>query len=216
MFGPVITRLIVAGVILGIAGTVIAVMIFIGNKRRGNSIAKLLEGDMNANYTRSRDIEPDKFFTPDLSVLPIRDTARGIVLKKQEMVIGSASKKMVFFSRQMSNIELKSKYGLATFDKITSYEENYTRYISALISWAEVLLDDGGYEQKKDAIIILENTISLGSDYRKTYKLLADYYIGNADVKGLDYLLEGIRTAFRDEGIKRSLINYVMDKKETI
>ena len=216
MFGPVITRLIVAGVILGIAGIVIAVMMFIGNKRRGNSISRLLEEDMNANYTRSREIEPENFFTPDLSCLPIRDTATGIILKKQEMVIGSSSKKMVYFSKKMSNIELKSKYGLATFDKITGYEENYTRYISALISWAEALLDDGGYQQKKDAIIILENTVSLGSDYRKTYKLLADYYTGNADVKGLDYLLEGIRSAFRDEGIKRSLINYIMDKKEAI
>ena len=216
MFGPVITRLIVAGAILAFFGTIIAIMIFVGNKRRGNSIAKLLEDDMNANYTRSRDIEADKFFTPDFSVLPIRSTAKGAILQKQEMVIGSASKKMVYFSKQMSNIELKSRYGLATLDKITSYEENYTRYISALISWAEALLDNGGHEQKKDAIAILENTVSLGSDYRKTYKLLADHYVENADVKGLDYLLDGIRSAFRDEGIKRSLLNYITDKQEAI
>ena len=209
-------RLMVAGVILGVAAFTVGMMIYIGNKRRDKSIDKLLQDDMVANFARSRDLEPEYFYTPDLSVLPIRDDAQNDILKKQSQLVGTSNLRMVRFPQKMGNIELKSKYGPANLEKIAGYEENYTRYISALLGWAEALLDHGGRQEKADAIAILENTVLLGSDYRKTYKLLADHYAGIANADGLNHLLDSVASAFEDEGIKRQLTQYIMDKKENL
>ena len=171
---------------------------------------QFLEKEREANTARSNKVETEYFFTPDTSVLPFNESAEGDVAEAQSKVLRVAEATMIRFPEKRSNLELKSAYGVVNLETVTGYEENYNRYIEALVSWAEALL---GQENKEDAVKVLEHTVELGSDYRKTYMHLADYY---TDAKKLDALLDRVAEYFIDEGIKRQIVQYIMDRKERL
>lgn len=161
---------------------------------------QFMEAEQKANTARSRDVEQEHFYTPDISLLP-----KGA----PEAVQSAAERTMVRFPQKRSNLELKSSYGIANLEKVTGFEENYTRYVSALVSWADDLLEDN----ETDAIKVFEHTVELSSEYRKTYMRLADHY---NEAKKLDYLLDRVAEVFTDEGIRKQLTLYIMDKKESL
>jgi len=182
-----------------------------GFKNRYKLSNKFLEDEMAANTARRREVEPEFYYVPDIDALPVNENAEGDILKKQSHAISCASKTMLHFPKKMSNLELKKAYGVANLEIITGLEENYGRYISALLAWAEALLKEDA--ESTSAITILENTVQLGSEFRKSYLLLADYYGKNHSIHGLDHLLERVTEQFEDEGIKRQLLQYIADKK---
>lgn len=175
---------------------------------------KFLNDEHKANTSRARPVEPEFFYTPDLDTLPFRDNAEGDIAKEQERLSKAAQLKMVKFPKKMTNLELKSAYGLANLEIVTGYEENYSRYISILIDWAVALLDHGGSAEKEDAIRLLEKAIELGSGYRKSYLLLADHYASRSDAEAMNHLLDRISETFSDEGIKQQLTKHIMELKE--
>ena len=185
-------------------------------KNRYHLLDELLDADMEANSARRREVEEEYFYAAQIDSLPVRDNAEGDVAKKQEHVLNCAQQKMVHFPQKMSNIELKNAYGVANLEKVTGFEENYNRYVMALVDWADALLETGGVNEKADAIAILESTVALGSEFRKTYIHLADYYFEKAKADGLEWLLEKVAELFSDEGIKRQVTQYIMDKKESL
>ena len=216
MIGVVIERVMFNGAIILIITAIIFFVVHRAFKDRYAMRDKFLEDEQNANTARSRNVEPEFFYYPNTEGLPLRDNVTGDIEKKQNLVINCAKLTMVRFPKKMTNLELKSNYGVVNLEKITGYEENYNRYTSVLIAWAEALLEHGGETEISDAITILENTIELGSEYRKTYLRLADHYAGQSNADGLNHLLERVAFVFTDEGIKRQLTQYIMDKKESL
>ena len=203
-FGGFIQRVAFNAMLILGAAAVVLYLVNRAFKGRYNLRDKYLQSDQEANTARSRDVEPEYFYAPDLSALPG---------KKPEAVIKCAEQTMVYFPKKMTNIELKSAYGVANLEKVTGYEENYNRYISSLVKWADDLLEDG---KESDAISILKTTVELGSEFRKGYMNLADYYTKKADANGLNHLLDRVAAVFTDEGIKLTLTKYIMDKKESL
>ena len=183
----------------------------IGSRNRYKKWNDYLEEDKAANTARRRDVEPEFFYTPDIDSLPINDDAEEKIKEKQEKVIRCAENTMVLFPEKRTNIELKKAYGVANLEKVVGYEENYQRYISALIEWAEALIE---HNNSEDAAEILEKTVEMGSEFRKTYTHLADYYASKGNSQGLNYLMDKVAELFTDEGIKQRLLQYIMDKKE--
>ena len=174
---------------------------------------KFLKDEMEANNTRRRDVEPEFYFTPNTSALPLRSDVSGKVAEKQEMVEKCAQLVMLRFPEKRTNLELKNAYGVANLEKVTGYEENYNRYLYVLIQWAEALIEAG---ERRDAIKIFEHTVELGSEYRKSYTHLADYYTEQQNANSLNTLLDNVALQFTDEGIRRQLTQYIMDKKESL
>ena len=202
---------------------VAAVIIFFTRKaykNRYNLRDQFIGDELEANTARRRDVEPEFYFTPDIKKLPVRDnsdnTVNEDIKKKQEKAVNCAGLTMVRFPEKLTNIELKNSYGVANLEKITGYEENYDRYVSALIDWSEALINHGGQSEKLDAVTILEHTVELGSEYRKTYTHLADHYHSKVDFDKLNFLLDKVSELFEDEGIKKQLTQYIMDKKESL
>ena len=193
----------------------IAIFIFVGikvgSRNRYKKWNEYLAEDKAANSARRREVEPEFFYKPDLDSLPIKDDAEEKIKAKQEKVIKLAGNTMVRFPEKRTNVELKMAYGVANLEKVTGYEENYQRYISALVEWAEALIEHNNIE---DAVEILEKTVELGSDFRKTYTHLADYYAAKGNSNGLNHLMDRVAELFTDEGIRQRLIEYIMDKKE--
>jgi hypothetical protein len=168
---------------------------------------KFIADEREANSARKREVEPEFFYTPDVSMLPFDERAEGQIAKRQEKVSVCAAKTMLRFPKKLSNLELKKAYGLANLERITFYEENYGAYVSALAAWAEALLDADA--DNPDAARILEHTVELGSEFRKTYTLLADYYARRGDASALERLGDAADAAFEDGVIKRQLINRI-------
>ena len=183
-------------------------------KNRYHLVDKFLDDEMEANTARRREVEEEYFYLPDIESLPVRNDAVGDVAKMQERALVCARQKMLRFPQKMTNIELKNAYGVANLEKLTGYEENYNRYVMALVNWADALLESG--EAKADAVAILKKTVEMGSEYRKTYLHLADYYLEKSDIEGLNHLLEKVAELFSDEGIKRQVTQYIMDKREKL
>jgi len=220
---------------VGLVGLIFVAILFITNrrfKRRTIKQDKFLEDEMEANTSRRRDVEEEYFFHPNLAILPVNDKAEGNIAKKQDMVVRLSDKKMVRFPMKLTNTELKKAYGPSNLEIITGYEENYTRYIGALADWALALLETDKTNDKAsdrsehktlevdveanaeaNAIRILEYTVELGSEFRKTYTNLADYYRKKGNFDKLDDLMKQVQVSFNDEGIKQSLVKYIMDKK---
>lgn len=172
------------------------------------SVENLLEKEIEANGSRKKEIEAKFFILPDLSSLPFRDdisadNARHLYLRQQN-VRDHSDKKMLRFEREYSNLELKSRYGLANLELVASYEENYRGYILSLNLWAEELL---AARLSYDAIAVLKHAVSLNSDISKTYTLLAAAY--NAEGLGaeLDDLLKTINES--NLSVKNIIVKHI-------
>lgn len=157
------------------------------DKKRFDSF---LQREMEANYTRKKEIEADYFYTADLSGLPFHDypAEKTKLIKTQQSVKTQAGKKMLHFDQKKTNLELKLGYGIANLDNIIMYEENYNAYIRALTNWAEELLADQNLD---DAVSVLEESVRLGSELSKSYSMLAKAYTIRDD----RYKLDGLYTA---------------------
>jgi len=198
--------------VVGLFG-ILYIFIKRGTKKMNRLRDEYLEEDMEANNARKRDVEAEYYFEPDISEIPFQEAPSADIKRKQEHVIYSSKRKMLRFPEKMSNIDLKFAYGAANLELIAGYEENYYRFISSLISLADALLAEG---IRADAVRIFEYTVELRSEYRKSYLPLADYYAENNNAAKLDFLMDRISEVFTDEGIKKSVLKYIMDKKEDI
>ncbi|MCL2398163.1 MAG: hypothetical protein FWC91_00280 [Defluviitaleaceae bacterium] len=223
MFAVVFDRVVFSMLIILVLSAVMLFFRYKGSRNRYRLRDQFLEEDMEANSTRGREVEKVYYYSPNLTSLPMRDDAEGNVKKKQDRVQQVAQQTMLRFPRKLTNIELKTEYGVANLEKITGYEANYHRYVSALVEWAEALLEQESEQEfkqeqeeqkQKDAIKILEHTVELDSEFRKTYMYLADYYASIANYDGINYLLDQIPERFTDEGIRQQLVQYLMDKKD--
>ncbi|MCL1997650.1 MAG: hypothetical protein FWG65_02675 [Turicibacter sp.] len=170
---------------------------------------KLLEEELKANSARKHDVEAEFFYTPEPHLLPIREDAEVKIKKAQDNVLLLASKTMLVFPQKRTNLELKFAYGAANLEKVTLYEENYNKYVQALVKWGDLLFETGGKAEMADAIIIFEKTLELGGEFRKIYKHLAEHYAKMGDKARLNGLIEKVNVTFGDEGIKNNLISHI-------
>jgi hypothetical protein len=181
-------------------------------KRRGRAnealIKDFIETERNANSARRKDIDPSLFFSPDLNLLPAGKEDS----KAYAQVVSHAAHKMIKFEAPVSNTELKLAYGPSQLEDITLMEENFNKYLRALIEWAEELIGAG---INNDALRILEYTLELGSDYVKSYTLTADRYAEEAQLDKLNELTAlAERRPFIDDSIRRRIIKHIMTVKE--
>jgi hypothetical protein len=187
-------------------------LVMMKRRSRRNEILmeNFLETERHANSARRKDIDPSLFFNPDLSILPAAKPGS----KAYAHVVSYAGLKMLRFETPLSNTELKLAYGPSQLEDIAIMEENYYRFIRALLEWAEELIEAG---INRDALRILEYTLELGSDYLKSYTLTADCYAKDARVDSLNELITlAEQRPFKDESIRRRIIKHIMMAKEGI
>ncbi|MCL2187466.1 MAG: hypothetical protein FWC16_12690 [Defluviitaleaceae bacterium] len=173
-------------------------------KKHDAMIQRFLVDEEAANTVKKRPLEDELFFTADLSVLP------AVPEGDPHKVLRAASRKMIRFLNPISNVELKNRYGRLQLEYLAHYEENFNEYLRALTKWAESLSARGN---EKDALMVLEHTLTLGSEFRGTYKLAADIYAQNKDEQKLDDLLaQAAIHTFRDPATGNHIIEYVREK----
>ena len=172
------------------------------NRRRQEEMNNVfLEEEAAANNTRRKEIDPGLYYTPNLSAHP------PIPEGDPHRVERAASRKMIYFRQPMTNLELKKQYGPQQMETIAHQEENFNEYLKALTNWAVSLHENG---KNDEALQILEYTLSLGSEFRNTYKITADIYAQNKNKNALEALHKtASEHHFRDSAIRNHILEYI-------
>lgn len=203
----------IMNVIIGI-GLVIAILLAVAingrtRERRLRAIQRrFLDDEAAANNVRKKDLGPELFYEADFTVLPPLPPGDPYEVER------CAARKMIRFEEHVTNLELKQRYGLAQLDLIAQYEENFTLYQKALTDWGAALVEEGN---KARALTVLGEAITLGSQYRDTYKLVADIYADRGDSESLEALIDyATQTHFDDPAMRVHIHAYINRKLEEI
>lgn len=87
----------------------------------------------------------------------------------------------------MTNTDLKLKYGILNFKKLSEYDDNFTKFVSMLPDYYN-RLKDAGYESLGNEL--LELAVEQGADSKNVYSLLANAFISMSKTDRLAELIE--------------------------
>ena len=147
---------------------------FWDRERRSNLVRRQSLDHLNY-ITIPLDTLPTELLTEDKEVCNCINTIRQL-----------SGEKIVNFTGY-TNTDLKLEYGAPNINLLTQYDQNSTLLVRTLQKWADLLLQ-AGYEPQ--AVIVMEFAIQTGTDVRRTYYALAEYYRAAGNTRGIQNLLE--------------------------
>lgn len=195
---------------------IIRLLITRAKKPYAEDFKNYIARDRESNYSRKKDIPKELMVTPGYDALQLGVYPEAEDFKTLHNMLARCERAskltMVKPFQGKSNIDLKMEFGAVNLDVITSYEDNYTKYLHSLNNLAKELIKQGFY---RDAETVLHECIGFGSDLTLTFKLLADIYIA----EGKTEILEAVRDdiAGNDEryaenpSLKNTVLTYFED-----
>ena len=129
------------------------------------------------------------------------------VMECIEIIESLTSQKIVNLTGY-SNTDLKLEYGTANITELTQYDQNYTVLVRTLQKWADLLLEAG---HAKEAASLMEFAVVTGTDIRRTYYLLADYWVTHGRAEQVDFLISAagsLRSSNRDQIVRHLRESY--------
>jgi len=181
-------------------------------KKSDNGFDKIIDEfadkERQASSTIKKEIDNSIIIMPDSSKLTFKNyddlPENKKIIKAQETVKRKLNLKMVHFSPQMSNTDIKLKYGSNNLETITTYEQHYNSYIMALSDWAKLLMERGNFEDAENALI---TALEFNSDLSSTYTLLADIYYNTENKTKLGDLRKTVLKS--DINLKDNILKYI-------
>ena len=129
-----------------------------------------------ANQIRRKDISNLPYITIPLEKFPIGISDDEELTDYENDLKTLASRKILNLSHQ-SNTDLKLAYGPANLPALSEYDQNYTTLLRNLVAYAE-------------AVPVLEFGISIDSDIRANYTLLAELYKEQGNASKIQELID--------------------------
>lgn len=172
------------------------------SKKQEEVKQRFLEKEEAANAVRKKDIDPELYFTPNLSALP------PIPQGDPHQVERSAKRTMIRFPRPLTNLELKMQYGMAQMDIIAQYEENFIEHLKSLTKWGSEIAEKSPH----DAATILQTVVEMGGEFRDAYKNLADICANDSEKLNALYA-RAEENHFSDPSIKRQILDYINEAR---
>ncbi len=143
------------------------------DKQRKSEMEEFLEREREANFSRKQDITYLDYIHIDKEDFPFNSTADGEEKEIQDRVLNLISSKLLNLSG-MSNTDIKLQYGVANFEELAEYDQNYMLLQKELNDWGAFLYKK---EDMTHARQVLEYAIDrLNSDITETYTTLARIY----------------------------------------
>ncbi len=167
------------------------------------------EQEALANSTRKQSLDGLPYISIPLNDLPflsdLKNTSADKELTAIEGEIRSLSEKKIVNFTGISNTELKLKYGAPNLELLMEYDENFTMLCQLLFRWGTKLNDLALW---REAIQVLEYGVTVGSDIRGHYLLLANLYQNNGQSKKIQRLIDRAEAlnSLNKNGILRGLI----------
>ncbi|MCI8495248.1 MAG: hypothetical protein HFI74_06165 [Lachnospiraceae bacterium] len=131
-----------------------------------------------ANRTRKQDISHLDYVDFSGVTLPFA-LFKDDLLQQCESQIQTLKEKKILNLTGISNTDLKLKYGPANLTALTQYDQNFTLLARTLNTWGQRLNE---LSHPKEAICVLAFAVSIGSDIRATWELLAKLYADSGDL----------------------------------
>lgn len=179
--------------------------------KQGEKVSTWNEGywqkEYQSNFARKKDLDDLNYITVDLDRVPMDadcpEEERDLYEQLQKIL-----EQPVINLSTMSNADLKLAYGIANFEKLSIYDQNYTRLIRTLNRLGNYCFDNGSMNRAKQ---ILEYAIELGSDISSTYTTLANIYLQEDSIEKIQVLIDQIdqTDTFMKESIKTKLTEMI-------
>lgn len=125
-----------------------------------------------ANSTRRKDISNLNYVDFSSAALPFA-LFEDDLLKQCESQILALKEKKILNLTGISNTDLKLKYGPANLPELTQYDQNFTLLARTLNTWGQRLHE---LSYNEEAVAVLSFAVSIKSDIRATWQLLAQLY----------------------------------------
>lgn len=168
---------------------IVVVLISIGKRRQKKVSAEqeesFWERERRANSVRRKSLDDLNYITIPLETFPTHILQQDrVVMECIEILESLTSQKIVNFTGY-SNTDLKLEYGTANISLLSEYDQNFTVLVRTLQKWADVLLEAGHI---KEACILMEYAVNIGTDISRTYDKLAQYYSSQGDSDSIERL----------------------------
>ena len=189
-------------IIILASSIVVVALISIVSRRQKRSSAEQEESfwdrERRANSTRRKSLDGLNYITIPLETFPTHILQQdNVVMECIETLESLTSQKIVNFTGY-SNTDLKLEYGAANINLLSEYDQNYTVLVRTLQKWADVLIEAGYI---KEACVLMEYAVNIGTDVSRTYDKLAQYYTSQGDSDSIDRLKRmagNLRSSNRD------------------
>ena len=152
-----------------------AVFLYIlrSNKKDAHSQDDFWEREREANSTRRKPLDDLDYIKIPIEQFPMTLLEDAPKVEDYKQIILSLSELPIVNFTGISNTELKLRYGAPNIDLLISYDQNYTLLVRTLQQWAQVLYDNGYIDEAR---LLLEFSVSTGTDVSATYRLLCQIY----------------------------------------
>lgn len=141
------------------------------NKESEHAMDEFWEREKKANFTRKKSIEHLDYISIPSSITGMTissEEGKDALLSLQQL----STQKIVNFTG-ITNTDLKLTYGTANITLLSEFDANYTLLVRTLQKLAVELKKE---ERFQDMETVLLFAINCGSDIKKSYELLGDYY----------------------------------------
>lgn len=175
--------------ILIIGWTIIFIVVVSYKRFKANRINQAAENafwnrENAANSTRKQDISHLDYIQFSNVTLPFA-LFRDDILKECEQQVLTLKEKKILNLTGISNTDLKLKYGPANLLLLTQYDQNFTLLVRTLNTWGQRLNE---LNHPEEAVSVLAFAVSIGSDIKATWQLLAKLYAQSGETEKLKAL----------------------------
>lgn len=161
--------------------------------------------EYQSNFARKKDPDDMDYITIDMDRIPMETDCS----EEEQDLYAELDKILaqpIINLSNMSNADLKLTYGIANFEKLSAYDQNYTRLIRTLNRLGNYCFDNGNSDRAKQ---ILEYAMELGSDISSTYITLANIYLQEDAIEKIQELI--IRIDQTDSLMKETTKNKLLE-----
>lgn len=164
------------------------------SKLEENSLKEFLDKENLANSTRKKDISSLDYITISYDSLPFykyNSTNNLNILNSIKIITELLDSNEKFLNlHHISNTDLKINYGVANFEKLSIYENNFNILTKNLNTWGLEVFNENDLETAQE---ILEFAVNIGSEYKQTFETLAKIYKNNSPEK-IEELIKKVKT----------------------
>lgn len=142
------------------------------DRNRENTERNFWDRENAANTTRKQDISNLDYVDFTGVTLPFAQFSDDLLNQCEQQVLELKDEKILNLTG-ISNTDLKLAYGAANLPLLTQYDQNFTLLVRTLNTWGHRLQE---LSHPEEAIQVLAFAVSIGSDIKATYQLLAELY----------------------------------------
>lgn len=174
----------------------------VNRKPKNDPDALFMERERLANLTPKKDISGLPYIKVPVSELPLDVPTESEETKERQDIIRSMADKQVLNLTGITNTDLKLEYGAPNINILSAADGNYTRLIQSITYLSEDYINS---RHLSEARRLLEYGISIGTDSRRSYLMLASIYKEEGTPEKIAPLIESAKKI--DSLLRESIIS---------